>query len=619
MHAIVPNLRLVLVLAVVACLLCSAVPARAEIITLQAEDFMAGGKGVGYWDDDVRDGNSAYRDPETVDINETDDGGAGLKVGWTNGGEWLILTTDPGTWTTSPTFAGGVYYAYFRVASGGNGGTFRVEVDGQVGKSGVGGTGGWDNWATRPSNAIQISAGQHDVKFLVDGGFDVNYIQFSQDAPVARTLGVATPTGSMGKWGVREVYANGNQGNLDSVVTSLNSGTGTIVDYQASVVNIHDSDNVTNTRLGNRSPFGVVTQGHATKGNVENLALVAGATVKIPTTGWYTFDVNSDDGFELSIDGNVVHQADWSKGADDQLGQAYLTAGNHNIRLLYWEGGGGSSVQVSAAPGYKTSFDGTFNLIGAPALPAIRQTPPSITNTTVPDNPDGFDVVVLYNTAVGLDGAVAAVRGYWAGTYLPDPPRVGTAVSNTINYRDPDDGWEWIHGKQMKDFPGTVGGDGADDNFVLGARGTMHVSQDGVYTFFTFGDDGSQFRIVGMTDPDWLDRGCTGGGFSTIPEGFKFDGWNENAWGTIDLAAGDYDLELIWKEGGGGAHVGLFAKYGVWGDVTNPIFLLGDTTEYNADAVPAGLEIVPEPATMILLGFGVAGLVIRRRRSSRAA
>jgi len=586
---------------------------------------MAGGKGVGYWDDDWRDGDSTYRDPETVDINTTNDGGAGLKVGWTNGGEWLILTTDPGVWTTSPTFDGGVYYAAFRVASGGGGGTFSVEVDGQVGASSVGGTGGWDNWTTKYSDSMPISAGQHDVKFLVGGGFDVNYIQFSQTTPPPtpeRTLGIATPTGSLGKWGIREVYANGDQGSLDSVVTSLNSGTGTIVDYQASVINIHDSDNVTHPRLGVRSPFGVVTQGHATKGSVDNIAMVAGATVKIPTTGWYTFNVNSDDGFELSIDGNLVHEANWGKGADDQFGQAYLTAGNHNIRLLYWEGGGGSSVQVSAAQGKKTSFDDTFNLIGGPAIPAFYQAPPwSITNTTVPGNPNGFDVTVLYNTAGGIDNAITKVRDYWAGTYLPDPPRVGTAVSKTINYRDPDDGSEWIHDKQMQNFPGTVAGDGADDNFVLGARGTMHVSQDGVYTFFTYGDDGSQFRIVGTTDADWIERGTNHSEqwrLSTLADGFKFDGWNADAWGTIDLAVGDYDLELIWQEGGGGAHVGLFAKYGTWGD-DNPFFLLGDPTAIDLAAIPAGLEIVPEPATMILLGLGVTGLAIRRRRSSRAA
>ncbi|MCX5684069.1 MAG: DUF5010 C-terminal domain-containing protein [Planctomycetota bacterium] len=588
---------------------------------------MTGGNGVGYSDDTNRDGGSTYRAPETVDVDNINDGGAALGVGWTNGGEWLILTTNPGVWTTSPTFAGGTYYAAFRVASGAGGGRYRVEVDGKIGKSDVGSTGGWDTWTTTYSGGMPISAGQHTVKFVADtGGFNVNYVELSQVAPTPtpqRPLSIPTPAGSLGKWGVREVYANGDQGSLDSVVASLNSGTGTIVDYQTSVINLHDSDPVTNGRLGNRSPFGVVAQGHATKGSVDNLALVAGATVKIPATGWYTFNVNSDDGFEFSVDGNLVHKADWGNAADDQLGQAYLTAGNHNVRLLYWEGGGGSSVQVSAAQGYKTSFDGSFNLIGAPALPAVHQTPPSVTNTQN-SNHNGFDVTVLYNMPGGssLDAAISAVRNYWDSNITPIPSRVGTAVSNTINYRDPDDGQEWIHGKQMQNFPGTVAGDGADNDFVLGARGTMHVSQGGVYTFFTFGDDGSQFRILGTTDEQWLARGTNHGDqwrLSSLADGFKFDGWGADAWGTINLLPGDYDLELIWQEGGGGAHIGLFAKYGTWDDVTNPIFLLGDSSAIDLDAVPAGLEIMPEPATMVLMGIGVAGLAISRRRRSHAA
>jgi len=83
-------------MAVVAAIsLCTGAVARADLIHLEAEDYKVGGEGIGYHDDAGKDGDGRYRAPDTVGVEM---GSEGYNVGWTNGGEWIVLTTDTGVW-----------------------------------------------------------------------------------------------------------------------------------------------------------------------------------------------------------------------------------------------------------------------------------------------------------------------------------------------------------------------------------------------------------------------------------------------------------------------------------------------------------------------------------------
>lgn len=134
--------------------------------------------------------------------------------------------------------------------------------------------------------------------------------------------------------------------------------------------------------------------------------------------------------------------------------------------------------------------------------------------------------------------------------------------------------------------PATEGA-GRVGNMVLDIRGFINVPVAGVYTFSTTSDDGSAFYV----DP----VGTPGSGTQVAND----DGLhgNQNVTQPFFLSAGQHAVELIWFNhdfGGGGA----FEQ----ASITDP------------NGAPA-LLVVPEPASMSLLGLGSLALLARRRRA----
>jgi hypothetical protein len=384
---------LFLVLACLAVLAFSTSGLRGDMIILQAEDYMAGGEGVGYHDTSVGNSGGQYR-TDNVDIETASDVGGGYDVGWTDSGEWLKLATDPGTWANRPAFAGGTYSLFARVAGGSGDYSFHVEVDGaSLGTISGHSTGGWQNWTTlNLGSQVALSAGQHDVTLVFDtGGFNVNYIEFNTTGAtpphVAQSAITSVQQGNWHTFGIREALVGPTLGltpgdpgappdNLGQAVTFLNgdqSGNGNLY-YQANVLNILDSG-AGGHFAATASTFGAVANGWRSLGSVDRLALVASGTVRITSTGWYTFDVNSDDGFELAIDGQVVGQCLVPRGAGDSFVPLMLDAGDHSVQLIYWEGNGGASIEFSAAAGQKGAFDSDFHLVGDSANGGLELVP----------------------------------------------------------------------------------------------------------------------------------------------------------------------------------------------------------------------------------------------------
>jgi CSLREA domain-containing protein len=153
----------------------------------QAEDYNAGGEGVGYHDTDIGDNGRKGR-ADNVDVGSCSDGAGCLNVGWIDTGEWLaydVNVTTAGTYTFSA-----------RVASTSTGRKLSLEVDGQnvTGNVVLPKTGGWDVWQTVTSNPFTLSAGDHTLK-VVFGNCCYNVNWFSVDALTGDVTAPAPPSG----------------------------------------------------------------------------------------------------------------------------------------------------------------------------------------------------------------------------------------------------------------------------------------------------------------------------------------------------------------------------------------------------------------------------------------
>lgn len=79
----------------------------------------------------------------------------------------------------------------------------------------------------------------------------------------------------------------------------------------------------------------------------ENFAVRYSGYIKIPTDGLYTFYINSDDGADLVIDDNLIVDNDGQHAPVELSGTAVLKAGYHQIKVGFFQAGGGKAFDVS--------------------------------------------------------------------------------------------------------------------------------------------------------------------------------------------------------------------------------------------------------------------------------
>ena len=94
-----------------------------------------------------------------------------------------------------------------------------------------------------------------------------------------------------------------------------------------------------------------------------NFVTEATGIITIPSIGVWTFGVNSDDGFAVTIGTNSFSYPA-PRGPGDTLATFTLTPGDYPVRLIFYECGGGSEVEFYAAAGTFSAFTASMRLVG---------------------------------------------------------------------------------------------------------------------------------------------------------------------------------------------------------------------------------------------------------------
>jgi len=136
-----------------------------------------------------------------------------------------------------------------------------------------------------------------------------------------------------------------------------------VVTQTAPVINFFNTGGLGN--FGDDKPF----PGTTMDTDFDNYVILAVGTIIIPEAGPWTFGVSSDDGFGLKLTGTTQSftlSYPSPRGPGDTLGVFNVTRpGPYQLRLVFYEQGGGSELELYAGKGSYSSFTSTgLHLLG---------------------------------------------------------------------------------------------------------------------------------------------------------------------------------------------------------------------------------------------------------------
>ncbi|MDD8047115.1 MAG: lamin tail domain-containing protein, partial [Verrucomicrobiota bacterium] len=219
-------------------------------------------------------------------------------------------------------------------------------------------------------------------------------------------------------FGFRLYQANIVVSSLDLAIQVADSPSLQTSTQVGNIATINFVNNSGSSHFGDDLPF----PGTSMAEDADNLVLEAMGTIHIPTAGAWTFGVNSDDGFMLEIGPHEMSYPS-PRGPADSLETFQINEpGDYPLYLLYYEQGGGASVEVFAAEGAHAMFDpAQFRLIGDTAAGGLGIFSPVIAQ-------EGQDFEIGFGSAIGTD-ILDSMLGSATSAYLRFPFQVDSPLA----------------------------------------------------------------------------------------------------------------------------------------------------------------------------------------------
>jgi hypothetical protein len=284
---------------------------------IEAENYRAGGEGVGYHDLTAGNSGNEYRS-DNVDIQPTSDAGGGYNVGWIDQGEWLEYNVNVAV--------NGSYKLTARMASVNPGTkTATVTLDGNstpVAVFNLTSSSGWQSWNDIVVNNVSLSAGPHTLRItMTTGGFNLNYLDVA-----------INPIQLPGRLQAED-YKIGGEGVGYHDLTTGNSGA----EYRADNVDIQGTADA-----GGGYNVGWIDQGEWLEYNVNvavNGSYKLTARMASVNPGTKTASVTLDGNSTPVAVFNLTSSSGWQSWNDIVVNNVALCAGPHTLRITMTTGG----------------------------------------------------------------------------------------------------------------------------------------------------------------------------------------------------------------------------------------------------------------------------------------
>lgn len=288
-----------------------------------------------------------------------------------NSGGWWTLGVSQSHEGTLSIMKDGEAVAFSQV----NGGTNGAAVAGNGAMSWNAPTVGISD---RALGAIYLEPGTYDLA--------VDYNPNSQTTTPQLTVSDFTVLNATPADGELDTYAETTKLMVDAYYNGASGAlVGDLVTATYSTINFEENAGGAG-HFGNTEYFPLFPEGQGDDPDYGTMVL-ADITVSAENAGYWSFCVNSDDGFGMQIydesgnaisfsefagttptDEDNVFYYDGGRGAADSLATIELSEGTYSMALVHWDGAYGAALEISYASGEHLEFDGDlFNLFGADA------------------------------------------------------------------------------------------------------------------------------------------------------------------------------------------------------------------------------------------------------------